>query len=211
MPRLKTWWNPGRAQRLRIMLTLLIVASVIVAGLQSWWFHLLVEKHGSWAGVWHAVWRSGDVLTGVLSKGVFQGIVVGLGWSSYFRIRNTEIASLRLRRSEQKYRSIINHAGEAVFLLDERGVVQEWNKQAETLFGAPRRNTLGRRVSDLDLGLQSSGEITFDQIFDDVRRTGRSLTYEMKQGGRRGKMRAQGRRMGQRGREGVAPWRVAAP
>ncbi len=186
MPRLKTWWKPGRAQRLRIMLTLLIVVSVLVVGLQSWWLHLLLDKHGSWSGVWEAIWRSGDVLTGVLSKGVFQGIVVGLGWSSYFRIRNTEMASLRLRRSEQKYRSIINHAGEAIFLLDERGVVQEWNKQAETLFGVPRRNTLGHQVSDLDLGLQSRGEITFDQIFDDVRRTGRSLTYEMKQGEHRG-------------------------
>jgi PAS domain S-box-containing protein len=152
--------------------------------LQSYWLFLLYGETGSWRGVWEEGWRSGHAITDLLARGVFQVFVLGLGWSSYVRIRNTELANLRLRRSEQKYRSIINHAGEAIFLLDEDGRVQEWNKLAESLFQVPRRNALGRRVLDLDLklGLRTQRTITLEQIFGDVRRTGHSLTYELQQG-----------------------------
>ena len=38
---------------------------------------------------------------------------------------------------------------------------------------------LGKSVEDLDLGLRREKDITIEQVFDDVRRTGRSLTYEV--------------------------------
>ncbi len=182
MGRLRTWWRPGRAQRLRIMLVMLFLASATVLVVQSYWLYLLFSETGSWRGVWGLGWRSGHVVTDLLTKGMFQVFVLGLGWSSYFRIRNTELANLRLRRSEQKYRSIINHAGEAIFLLDEHGRVQEWNKLAEALFGVPRRNALGHSVLELDLGMQRERPISLEQIFGDVRRTGHSINYELIQG-----------------------------
>ncbi|MFO7609133.1 MAG: ATP-binding protein, partial [Candidatus Krumholzibacteriia bacterium] len=111
-----------------------------------------------------------------------QFFVLVLGWSSYLRLRMNELAGLRLRRSEAKYRNIINHAGEAIFLLDEDGCVQEWNKMAEQLFHLPRRNALGRNLEELELGLQQDRDVRVEQIFGDVRRTGRSLTYEVQLG-----------------------------
>jgi len=99
-------------------------------------------------------WRTGEPLADLLKTGLFQFFLLALGWIALFRLRTREIGQLRLRRSEQKYRSIINHATEAIFLLDSAGRVMEWNKAAEHIFGIPRRNALAHRIEDLDLGLQ---------------------------------------------------------
>jgi len=97
-----------------------------------------------------------------------------LGWSAFFRLRVTELGNLRLKRSETKYRSIINHAGEAIFLLDHAGKVLEWNKAAEELFSLPRRNVLNRKIQSLDLDL----DLALAQAITDIQRLGRSFTYE---------------------------------
>ncbi|HPF70180.1 MAG TPA: ATP-binding protein [Candidatus Krumholzibacteria bacterium] len=179
MSGLRSWLRPGRSQRLRLFLYALTLASAayLVVNLAN------VSRHYHEAGslhmLWHREWRGGDVLTGLLGEGLFQFFVLVLGWSSFFRLRTGELAQLRLRRSEAKYRNIINHAGEAVFLLDEDGRVQEWNKMAEQLFRVPRRNALGHGIEQLDLGLQRPSDLRVEQVFGDVRRTGRSLTYEV--------------------------------
>jgi PAS domain S-box-containing protein len=143
----------------------------------------MYKETGSWSILWQREWRSGHALTDLIGDRLFQFLVVAVGWSSFLRLRMSELANLRLRRSEVKYRSIINHAGEAIFLLDEAGRVQEWNKMAERLFRTPRRNALGRGFEELDLGLERERGLTIQQVFGDVRRTGRSLTYEMQQHG----------------------------
>ncbi|MBE0567381.1 MAG: PAS domain S-box protein [Krumholzibacteria bacterium] len=178
----RRWLRAGRAQRLRLFRYALIVASVVfvvatVAGLDD---HFRLS--GSWRLLWEREWKAGHVLTDLLGDGLFQFFVLVLGWSAYYRLRMNELANLRLRRSEAKYRNIINHAGEAIFLLDEDGRVQEWNKMAEQLFHLPRRNALGRSLEHLDLGLQGNRDVRVEQIFGDVRRTGRSLTYEVQSG-----------------------------
>ena len=177
----RRWLRRGRVQRLRLLLGLLIAAScafvvVTIIGLDS---HF--REAGSWRLFWQREWNGARGLTDLLGDGLFQFFVLVLGWSSFLRLRMTELANLRLRRSEAKYRNIINHAGEAVFLLDEDGRVQEWNKMAEQLFHVPRRNALGRSLADLDLGLQSRPDLSFEQVFADVRRTGRSRTCEVQQ------------------------------
>jgi len=175
---LKRWLWIGRAQRLRLFRILLIAASVTfvivtIAGLDSHY-----RETGSWSALWAREWKGGEALTDLLGDGLFQFFVLVLGWSLFLRLHMNELASLRLRRSEAKYRNIINHAGEAIFLLDEDGFVQEWNKMAERLFHLPRRNALGRSLEELDLGLRQERDIRVEQIYGDVRRTGRSLTYE---------------------------------
>ena len=179
MKPLKRWLRLGRAQRLRLFRLLLSGASVAFVIVT---FVALVDhfrETGSLRALLVSEWHGGEALTDLSSDALFQFFVLVLGWSLFFRLRMNELASLRLRRSEAKYRNIINHAGEAIFLLDEDGVVQEWNKMAERLFQLPRRNALGRGLEDLDLGLQRDRDIHVEQIFGDVRRTGRSLTYEV--------------------------------
>ena len=81
---------------------------------------------------------------------------------------------LRLKGSELKYRNIINHAGEAIFLLDNDGVIQEWNKSAEALFAVPRRDALGGYFRDIEL----CDSIDIDRVTADAERLNRSLHYE---------------------------------
>ena len=135
-----------------------------------------LQRTGSWSQFWHQEWESGKAVTGVLNTGLFQLFMLALGWSAWFRLRSREMAHLRLRRSEQKYRSIINHAGEAIFLLDRQGQVLEWNKVAENLFHLSRRSVLNRSIRDLDLGI----DLDFDRVFAEAERIQRGLTYEVK-------------------------------
>ncbi len=165
----------GRILKLRLILGLLIGGSLLYMGYNIYSLSLDFQKTGSLPALWHYEWESGAIITGILQEGTFQFFILALGWSMFFRLRVRELGHLRLRRSEHKYRSIINHAGEAIFLLDAKGHVQEWNKKAEKLFGIYRRHALGVNICQLDTGL----DVPVDEIFNDVERVGRSLTYEV--------------------------------
>ncbi len=54
-----------------------------------------------------------------------------------------------LRESEQMARRIIDTAIDAFFQSDERGSILNWNLQAETIFGWPRQEALGRNLFEL--------------------------------------------------------------
>jgi PAS domain S-box-containing protein len=172
---MKNWaklLRPGRIIRLQLFLGVLVGGSLAYILANLFELHFTYQETGSVQAMWQAQWKSGKVLTEMLGTGLFQLFVLILGWSAYFRLRVTELSNLRLKRSETKYRSIINHAGEAIFLLDHTGKVLEWNKAAEELFGLPRRNVLTRKIQDLDLDLALTRAIT------DIQRLGRSFTYE---------------------------------
>jgi len=99
-------------------------------------------------------------------------VVVGWGFWAIFRRRLYD--ELRLRRSERKYRDIINHAGEAIFLLDGSGCVLEWNKAAESLFAAPRRNVLGKPFRDIHICYG----VEIERAMGDSVRLSRSIHFE---------------------------------
>ncbi len=105
---------------------------------------------------------------------VFLLTIVVASWLAWFQVRQREHARERVLRSEQKYRTIINHAGEAIFLLDSAGLVLEWNKTAEQLFGAPRRAVLGKLFRDIHLcyGLE------IEKAMADTQRLGQSLVFD---------------------------------
>ncbi len=113
-------------------------------------------------------------LVPLLESPYLHGALLLSGWLFYLSRRRRQLEQLRLRRSEQKYRNIINHAGEAIFLLDEHGQVLEWNKAAEALFDEPRRNALGRPFRDIHFcyGME------MERAMADADRLGRSLTFE---------------------------------
>ena len=164
----------GRILKLRLILGVLVLGTAVYLGHNFYRLTLDFQRTGSLVALWQYEWASGNLLTSMVNKGVFQLFVLVLGWSLFFRLRVQELGHLRLRRSEHKYRSIINHAGEAVFLLDSKGRVLEWNKKAEQLFGVFRRHALGVNICKLDIGL----DLPVLRIFADVERVQRSLTYE---------------------------------
>ncbi|MGQ7370495.1 PAS domain S-box protein, partial [Streptococcus suis] len=54
-----------------------------------------------------------------------------------------------LRESEQLARGIINSALDAFVQADARGIIRDWNSQAEVIFGWPRADVLGKNVFEL--------------------------------------------------------------
>ena len=173
MKRIARWL--GRLLLLRLLLWALVAASAVFIVVNLAKLSDDYEAAGSLRGLWRAEWREGHALREVFSGGVFQFLFLVVVWGLYFRLRLRELGQLRLRRSEQKYRNIINHAGEAIFLLDDDGRVLEWNKKSEDLFHRPRRNVLGRRLQDVAPELQ----LDVAQIFSDVTRARHGLAFEV--------------------------------
>jgi PAS domain S-box-containing protein len=171
--------QPGRVFTLRLILYALVVASLYYLVTNTHKLIVDYQNAHNLRELWEVEWSSGQPLTQMMGSGFFQVFLLALGWSGFLRLRHREMAHIRLRRSEQKYRTIINHAGEAIFLLDDDGVIHEWNKAAEVLFNLPRRSVLNHKFNELDLGL----DLDLAAVFDDVRKTHRSLSYEVRLGG----------------------------
>ncbi|HSI57838.1 MAG TPA: PAS domain S-box protein [Ideonella sp.] len=60
-----------------------------------------------------------------------------------------QASSARLEHSEGRIRSILAHASDAFIGMDHRGLITEWNRQAEATFGWGRAGVLGRSLADL--------------------------------------------------------------
>ncbi len=58
-------------------------------------------------------------------------------------------AELSLRASEERNRTIIENATDAVITTDEVGIITGWNAQAELTFGYPREVAIGTPIHDL--------------------------------------------------------------
>ncbi len=168
-------FSVGRILKLRIVLGALTAGSVVYLFYNLYSLTHIFNETGSLTSLLRHVWESGAIMTATLKEGLFQLFVLILGWSMFFRMRVKELGHLRLRRSEHKYRSIINHAGDAIFLLDDKGRVLEWNKKSELLFGVYRRHALGLDICKMKIGL----DLPVLKIFADVERVQRSLTYDV--------------------------------
>ena len=59
-----------------------------------------------------------------------------------------------LRTVEQQARSIVDSALDAVVTMDADGMITDWNKQAEEIFGWTRPEALGRRMSETIIPMQ---------------------------------------------------------
>ncbi|MEP6990487.1 MAG: PAS domain S-box protein [bacterium] len=53
-----------------------------------------------------------------------------------------------LERGEALFRSLVETAGSAIVGLDGSGAVFEWNREAESLFGVPRSDAMGRNYAE---------------------------------------------------------------
>lgn len=56
---------------------------------------------------------------------------------------------IRIRESEEKFRSIIENSGDAIVVTDEEGKIITWNKAAEEIMGIQSDDTLGRPLWEI--------------------------------------------------------------
>jgi diguanylate cyclase (GGDEF)-like protein/PAS domain S-box-containing protein len=68
-------------------------------------------------------------------------------------------AEARLRTSEERMRTLLEHAHDAVISIDEHGRVAQWNRAAERLFGWSPIETIGQPVADLIVPHAMRGEV----------------------------------------------------
>ena len=91
--------------------------------------------------------KDGRVVTlswmGAWSEPIRRHFYVGRDMTESTKARET------LQESEQLARGIINSAIDAFVQVDQRGVIRDWNPQAETMFGWSREEVLGKNVFEL--------------------------------------------------------------
>jgi PAS domain S-box-containing protein len=63
-------------------------------------------------------------------------------------ITDRKRAEEALRASEERIRLILDTANDAFIVIDSDGCIKEWNLQAETTFGWPRAEVLGKPLAD---------------------------------------------------------------
>lgn len=92
-----------------------------------------------------SVLRERTYLLGLLGLGLIGTIFI-VGWLINRHISHPLMQGLR--ESEERTRSIVNTALDAVIVMDDHGVIIDWNPQAEQIFGWPREAILGEKLSD---------------------------------------------------------------
>jgi PAS domain S-box-containing protein len=64
-------------------------------------------------------------------------------------IEDVKQSQENLRRAEERTRSIIDTALDAVITMDAHGIITSWNKQAEIVFGWSKIEAIGRRMAEM--------------------------------------------------------------
>ena len=127
--------------RSRVLIGLL--PAVVVVPLILGWLRLQGER----AGLFSA---SFGVALMVASTASLLALVVWWNARGLFRAdANRRDAERALRESEQHTRLIIEAAYDSFIAMDARGIVLDWNPQAEKTFGFTRSEALGRALSEL--------------------------------------------------------------
>jgi PAS domain S-box-containing protein len=75
-----------------------------------------------------------------------------LVWTNASALQRSELQRQRaerdLRAGEERMRNIVENALDAVITMDDRGRITGWNGQAESIFGWPRAQALGRMLCE---------------------------------------------------------------
>ena len=85
----------------------------------------------------------------VLFLGVAQNKVRAAAERAYEAAEAAEKAETELLKSEGLRSTVVDAAMDAIVAIDAQGVVTLWNKSAETMFGWPSEETLGRPLAKL--------------------------------------------------------------
>ncbi len=78
-----------------------------------------------------------------ITRGIAVAVLLAL-WAAWYVHRSREELLDALAESEQRYRTIVELAQDAIVLYDPEGRVLDWNKRAEEIYGYRRDEVLGR-------------------------------------------------------------------
>ena len=108
--------------------------------------------------------------------GKLQGAVM-----VYHDITQTKTAEHELRESERMAHAIIDTALDAFVQIDRTGAITEWSPHAETMFGWPRDEALGRHMADLIFSSEQLAELAvrYRNFIESIERGGSGYRIEI--------------------------------
>jgi diguanylate cyclase (GGDEF)-like protein/PAS domain S-box-containing protein len=124
-----------------------------------------------WAGLWDGEQYAGAEFRVVTPEGVERwctsagGTVVDAdGKQVGVQIRHADVTGRRhieerVRQSEERARSIVATTSDAFVATDADGIVMEWNRAAEVLFGWEPEEAVGMPFADLVLGAEDGAKV----------------------------------------------------
>jgi PAS domain S-box-containing protein len=80
-----------------------------------------------------------------VTRGAASALVLAF-WAAWFVLRQRRKSEEELRRSNERYRGLLEDFPGAVVLYDNNLVVEEWNASAERMYGYTKREILGRAL-----------------------------------------------------------------
>ncbi len=78
-----------------------------------------------------------------ITRGVAVAVLLAL-WAAWYVHRSREKLLEALAESEERYRTIVELAQDAIVLYDPEGRVVDWNKRAEEIYGYAREEVVGQ-------------------------------------------------------------------
>lgn len=87
-------------------------------------------------------------------------------------ITDNKKSEIALTQSENKFRSIVEQATDGIVLIDENGIVLDWNQSQEKITGLDLSNVLGEKLSRINIQLsnlsEDYSEADYEKEFDKV-------------------------------------------
>ncbi len=116
----------------------------------------------------HRMWGPILVLpTGLLITALLVGLLFLLTGRTARVRRLVAQRTQDLRASEQRFRRLVDSAGDAVFLHDESGRIRDLNKRACDTLGYTRDELLRMKMPDIDLQVTAGNQLQFWNLPDD--------------------------------------------
>lgn len=110
---------------------------------------VLLFVFAGWELMENHLFRDADYVTLhylYVSRGIASSVVLG-AWAAWFVWREKRASEENLRKSQERYRGLLEAVPGAVVLFDASLNVIEWNASAERLYGRPRADVIGRVLS----------------------------------------------------------------
>ncbi len=107
-----------------------------------------------------------------ISRGIASSLLLAM-WAAWFVIRQRRTTEAQLRRSEERYRGLLDASPSAVALFDSKMVVHEWNAAAEKLYGYSREEAIGQQLATIPEDRrqeisQSMDRVTSGELVEDA-------------------------------------------
>lgn len=114
------------------------------AGLQ-WGVLVRMERRDIVAPMWAFLWKLGAV--GAVLWGPMFGLLLWSVWRLKAEWARALEAEATVRESEQRIRTILETALDAVIVMRADGRIRDWNAQAEAMFGWSHEDAIGKLLS----------------------------------------------------------------